>query len=110
MHGEGQCRSNETTATEKAIGSAPERWRPKANAMKQKTQCPKCENREIFHAETVMDRGYMDSPSPMALGTQKTRVGWFWKAVPWGQLEAFTCRQCGYTEFYVKDVQELPTQ
>ena len=75
--------------------------------MKTKRHCPKCDGKDIVHAETVMDRGYMDGPSPMALGLKKAKNGWFWKTVPWGQLEAFTCKACGYTEFYVKDVGQL---
>ena len=73
--------------------------------MKSSRQCPKCDGTEIVHTETVMDRGYMDSPSPMALSMKTTKKGWFSaSAVPWGELEAFTCRACGYTEFYAKDV------
>ena len=45
--------------------------------MKTKKQCPKCDGTDIVHAETVMDRGYMDSPSPMSLGMKKTKNGWF---------------------------------
>ena len=75
--------------------------------MKKAGRCPKCEGWEISHSETVLDRGYMDSEHAMSLGTKKTGDRWFSPRVPAGELEAFTCQGCGYTEFYVKDPNAL---
>ena len=75
--------------------------------MKKSGSCPKCGGREVGHAETVLDRGYMDMEHAMSLGTKKSVNGWFSPRVPNGELEAFTCQGCGYTEFYVKDPGEF---
>jgi len=65
--------------------------------------CPKCTSRDIFYTESVPDRGYMDSPSDMGLGTRQS----FWKGSSGGELEAYACKQCGYVEFYVRDLSTL---
>ena len=74
--------------------------------MKTKMQCPKCDGTNIAHAETVMDKNALGE-SQMSLGVNVKREGIFAKEVPWGELEAFACRSCGYTEFYVSDVESL---
>ena len=75
--------------------------------MKASQTCPKCQSGDITHFETVADRGNYNLPEPMTLGFKKDVSGWFAKWASEGQLEAFTCKQCGYTEFYVRNVSEI---
>ena len=69
-------------------------------------RCPKCEGADIAHAEHVVDKNALGK-SKMSLGVAVTREGLLASEVPWGQLEAFARRACGYTEFYVSDVASL---
>jgi predicted nucleic-acid-binding Zn-ribbon protein len=61
-----------------------------------KHRCPKCDHGEVLHVpeprDTNLDR--------MAIGADQ---GWY-SITPIGQLEAYVCMKCGYTELYVRDV------
>jgi predicted nucleic-acid-binding Zn-ribbon protein len=71
--------------------------------MKKTRKCPKCGSKTLHHAETVLDRSMLNAPTDMALGTKEE----FWKGRYGGELEAYACKECGFTEFYVKDVENL---
>ena len=75
--------------------------------MKKSNRCPKCEGTDIAHADTVADKNAIGGPSNMSLGVGIKRKGLLAKEVPWGQLEAFACKGCGYTELYVTDLASL---
>lgn len=74
--------------------------------MKKSNRCPKCDGTNIAHAETVSDKNALGE-SHLSLGVNVKREGLLAKEVPWGPLEAFACKACGYTEFYVSDVTSL---
>ena len=70
--------------------------------MKTAKCCIKCHHKSIFHARNVLGRGAGNASHPMAIG----RSGII-HAEDFGQLEAYVCLGCGYTEFYVVDPAEL---
>lgn len=73
-------------------------------------KCPKCQCDKILHITAVADWGEGTTTPRQALlavrhegysfvGNEKTRGV--------GKLEAVTCSECGYTEYYVADPKEL---
>jgi len=70
--------------------------------MKTSGQCLKCNSQDLVHFSSVSDADSRIPPNQeMAL-----QRGWFTTV---GKLEAYACNQCGYVEFYVKDL-PLPHQ
>ncbi len=65
--------------------------------MKTSGQCLKCDSKDLVHFSSVSDADSRIPPNQeMAL-----QRGWFSTV---GKLEAYACNQCGYVEFYVKDL------
>ena len=64
-------------------------------------KCPKCGGSRILHSPTVVDHDYRwnKALTLQVKGTVFER--------PIGELEAYVCAKCGYTELYVRDVDEL---
>jgi predicted nucleic-acid-binding Zn-ribbon protein len=72
--------------------------------MKKTLQCPKCEGREIWRIEQMLERGHGSRPEPFAVMLEPA----FWTgSVPHGTFEAFICKACGYTEWYAKNIEFL---
>ena len=73
-------------------------------------KCPKCNSAEIMADITVRDVGN-SGPYPLRAAIQEPeppRHGPFW--VPKeakGDLRAWICSQCGYTEIYTNNLDEL---
>ncbi len=72
--------------------------------MKQSTTCPKCHHDVLLHVREVTDLGHYWRPAAWFLATTVEGK----KSVPHGQVEAFACRRCGFTEFYTQGVAEIP--
>jgi len=69
--------------------------------MKNGTSCPKCHGERILHAPSIADRD-RHTVHPLALEVE----GLFFHS-PVGELEAYVCASCGFTEIYVRDVKAL---
>jgi predicted nucleic-acid-binding Zn-ribbon protein len=79
--------------------------------VRQRHICPKCSHREVVYVPRIVDRaGGATHPLALWVGvrrrTHQGREQLEYDA-PFGQLEAFVCRGCGYTELYVADVERL---
>ena len=66
--------------------------------MKTSGQCIKCHGNDLVHFSTVSDADSVTIPPTQEMALQR---GWFNTV---GKLEAYACNQCGYVEFYVKDL------
>ncbi len=58
--------------------------------------CPKCANREVLFLPHIADRDDRDNVRPLSLHVKHHD----WKDDELGQLQAYVCRKCGYTELY----------
>jgi predicted nucleic-acid-binding Zn-ribbon protein len=69
-------------------------------------QCAKCGSKKVVPLASVMDQGqYSD-------GTLKAYVysnpeAWVFKGTVYGRLQARVCGECGYTELFTTNAQEL---
>ena len=65
--------------------------------MKTSGQCLKCNSLDLVHFSSVSDADSKFPPNQEMV----LQRGWFSTV---GKLEAYACNQCGYVEFYVKDL------
>ncbi len=66
--------------------------------MRTSHRCPKCDHGEVLYVPEVHDSNY----DRMALAGRYT-VYSKWTSKEQGGMEAYMCRECGYTEFYVRE-------
>lgn len=66
--------------------------------------CPKCKHREVLFIPHIADRDDRDNVRPLVLHVQHHD----WKDDELGQLQAYVCRGCGYTELYTGHADALP--
>lgn len=78
--------------------------------MKRTHQCPKCSSRRLWQIDSVLQvdaSGEMaDRISSTPLGLTAARIGERgsqFRMSTIGPLEAITCHDCGYTEFYARE-------
>jgi predicted nucleic-acid-binding Zn-ribbon protein len=71
-------------------------------AMRNTHRCPKCDHGEVLYVPEVRDSNY----DRMALAGRYSLYS-KWSASEQGGLEAYMCRECGYTEFYVREPASL---
>ena len=67
--------------------------------MKQSNTCPKCESSDIVKARAI-DRGDGNASYTLEIATYKNPDALIFKGKKSANLEAWVCRDCGYTEFY----------
>jgi predicted nucleic-acid-binding Zn-ribbon protein len=73
--------------------------------MKNTQICPKCQSTKVVYVESVRDDGgHSDFNNTFAIGTGR---GILSMKNGRGELEVYCCRDCGYVEFYVKDLRDL---
>jgi predicted nucleic-acid-binding Zn-ribbon protein len=73
-------------------------------AMRTTHVCPKCSHGEVLFVPHLADRDDDDSVRPLSLHVKHLD----WKDVEMGQLQAYVCRGCGYTELYTVGAAALP--
>jgi predicted nucleic-acid-binding Zn-ribbon protein len=66
--------------------------------------CPKCGHREILFFPRVADRDDRENVRPLTLHV----VHLDWKDIEVGTLQAYVCRDCGFTELYTAGAASLP--
>jgi hypothetical protein len=67
--------------------------------------CPKCGHDEILHVPQIADRDDDMRVRPLVVHVEH----FDWKDDnEMGKLEAYVCRECGYTELYTHGVKRLP--
>ena len=71
--------------------------------------CPKCSSHTIIENIPILDRSgqYAHLASPLSLAVQGERTGLFFSHVAKGELRAWVCGECGYTELYTSNLGEL---
>ncbi len=65
--------------------------------------CPKCAHREVLFLPHVADRDDRDYVRPLSLHVKHHD----WRDEELGQLQAYVCRKCGYTELYTLEPESL---
>ena len=79
--------------------------------MRKTKTCPKCDCKKLLRIEWVADSrgsGSADAKASLAIRHEGYSIMGNEKHATVGDLEAITCSECGYTEYYcinVKDVQ-----
>ena len=69
--------------------------------------CPKCQNQEILFLPQIADRDDENNVRPLVAHV----VHYDWRDdVEVGQLQAYVCMSCGYTELYTNEVRQIPWQ
>jgi predicted nucleic-acid-binding Zn-ribbon protein len=70
--------------------------------------CPKCNSHVIIKNQPVMEHGQGNLPLKLSITIPKRRrSGWFSSPVTNGNIRAWICGQCGYTELYTTNFKEL---
>jgi predicted nucleic-acid-binding Zn-ribbon protein len=73
--------------------------------------CPKCSSTEIMANLTILDRGYFNTKAPVRVLVEEPRPAKtdpFWMSDgASGQLQVYVCSQCGYTEFYTDNFENM---
>ncbi|MEM6259395.1 MAG: hypothetical protein AAGI37_14020 [Planctomycetota bacterium] len=67
--------------------------------MKQSNTCPKCGSGDVVKARAI-DRGEGDASWTMEVATYDNPDALIFKGKKSADLEAWVCRECGFTEFY----------
>jgi predicted nucleic-acid-binding Zn-ribbon protein len=67
--------------------------------------CPKCTNRVLYRIAAVLDRGEENRLYPLSVATEVDSAGEPGRAV--GVFEAYVCRACGFTEWYMRNPDDL---
>jgi hypothetical protein len=73
-----------------------------ALTMRGQTRCPGCGCTRILHSFKILDRADGNFRKSLALVQPSV-----WRGRTEGELEVYTCTQCGLAEWYVKDVDEI---
>ncbi len=74
----------------------------------QKGTCPKCNSQMIIKDKPIADKGQYGLPvGSLSVGVQGRRIGWLSREVANGEIRAWICGECGYTELYTTNFREL---
>lgn len=71
--------------------------------------CPKCNSSEVYsaYAQGSLDAGLRAGEGQALLNIHKDKGGLFGDDFTMLSLECYVCRNCGYLEQYVHDVDQL---
>lgn len=70
--------------------------------------CPKCNSRVIIRDKPIPDRGHLNLIAGfLSLSIKGKSTGWLANHIATGELRAWICGECGYTEFYITNFKEL---
>jgi hypothetical protein len=72
-------------------------------SMRKHSRCPICDHRSLLRIFKVADRA---GTAVAAMGPVVDERGWISKS--YGQFVIYVCRQCGFAEWYVGNVGEIP--
>ncbi len=70
--------------------------------MKTSGKCPKCAKTDLFYSQCIMDRGEGNAAMCLTI-MRKDAI----HAEEVGQFTVYACKGCGFSEFYVLDVENL---
>lgn len=69
--------------------------------------CPKCGSTVVIPGVSVVDYGHSNAKRSLKVEVHENPDAWFFKGTRQGVLKAMICGQCGFTELYVTNPQEL---
>ncbi|HNE06468.1 MAG TPA: hypothetical protein PLT08_18210 [Anaerolineales bacterium] len=69
--------------------------------------CPKCNSRVIIKNKPLLTKGDYDGIKYLFLMIVGKRTGWFFRKSTKGNLRAWVCGECGYTEIYTINFKEF---
>jgi predicted nucleic-acid-binding Zn-ribbon protein len=72
--------------------------------MRKAQACPKCGHLEILFVPRIADRDDRDTVRPLSLHVKHRD----WKDDEIGEIQAYVCRGCGYTELYTAHADTIP--
>ena len=87
--------------------------------MKKTKRCPKCDSEKIGYLAQIPDfvdeagtEGVPAAPRALGMVPKQWQEGWVRPATrtqswPLGELEAYICTSCGFTESYVKEPDQV---
>ena len=77
----------------------------KLEIMRTNHRCPKCKHDEILFVPQLADRDDAFHVKPLVVHV----VEFDWRAdMEFGRIQAYICRDCGYTELYTVGAEKLP--
>jgi predicted nucleic-acid-binding Zn-ribbon protein len=68
--------------------------------------CPKCGSSEIMSNVKVLDAGHLNSQRPLHAVVQEPQGGTMADGRS-GHIQAYICSQCGFTELYTDNLENL---
>lgn len=75
--------------------------------MKHSGVCPKCNSQAIIKNVRVPEYGHYNAMHFLSISILGKRKSWFsWDSAK-GELRAWVCSECGYTELYTTNPKEL---
>jgi predicted nucleic-acid-binding Zn-ribbon protein len=74
--------------------------------MKQSGACPKCNSHNLIKNVRIPDNGYRHF-TVLAISFIVEKMGWFSARSVSGEIRAWVCGHCGYTELYTENYKEL---
>ena len=73
--------------------------------MRTNHRCPKCKHEEILFVPQLADRDDAFHVKPLVVHV----VEFDWRAdMEFGRIQAYICRNCGYTELFTAGADKLP--
>lgn len=73
----------------------------------QKGTCPKCGSHRMIKNKPITDKGHYNMPAALSLAVPGKRTSWLSRDVATGEIRAWICGECGYTELYTTNFKEL---
>ena len=75
--------------------------------MKTTVTCPKCNNRRILHVSSIQDKSPSIKRDAVRSVSAKAPLTTLGRWTNEGVFECYICANCGYTEWYTKDPDDI---
>ncbi len=70
--------------------------------------CPKCGSHKIIKDKPIIDKGQHGLPvGALSVVVADKRTSWLFGDIATGEIRAWICGECGYTELYTTNFKEL---
>jgi hypothetical protein len=75
--------------------------------MKKIERCDKCQSKKIIPQVQIVDKTDYNVPTELSVVIYENPDAWIFKGEHKGILKAWICGDCGYTEIYLENPQDL---